>query len=76
MRQKQGVDEGVSGAAAPGCRIQRVANFTERINILNEKFWFPRINNFKLMSQLKANSINVCDFLKIMISVRGGHCGQ
>jgi len=44
--------------------------------ILNETFSFSGIKNFKLMSQLKANSINGCDFLKIMISVRGGHCGQ
>jgi hypothetical protein len=71
-----GVDEGVSGAAAPGGRIQGVANFTERINILNEQFWFSGIKNFKLMSQLKSSSINGCDFLKTMISVRGGHCGQ
>jgi hypothetical protein len=66
----------VSGAAVSGSRIQRVANFTERINILNEKFCFSGIKNFKLMSQLKANSMNGCDFLKIVISVRGGHCGQ
>jgi hypothetical protein len=76
MSQKQGVDEGVSGATAPGGRIQRVANFTERIDILTEKFWFSGIKNFKLMSSQKANSINGCDFLKIIISVRGGHCGQ
>ena len=63
MSQKQGVDEGMSSAAAPGGRIQGVANFTERINILNEKFWFSGIKNFKLMSQIKANSINCCDFL-------------
>jgi hypothetical protein len=74
MSQKQGEDEGVSGTAVPGGRIQRVANFTERINIINEKRCFSGIKYFKLMSRLKANSINGCDFLKI--SVRDGHCGQ
>lgn len=64
------------GAAAPDGRIQGVANVTERLNILNKKFWFSGLKNFKLMSQLKANSINVCDLLTIMISVRGSHCGQ
>jgi hypothetical protein len=71
-----GFFEGVSSAAAPGGRIQWVAKFKERINILNETFWVPWIKNVKLMSQLKRNSINVCGVIKTMISVRGGHCGQ
>jgi hypothetical protein len=31
-----------------------------------------RLTFFKLLSQI--NAINNCDFLKVMISVTGGHC--
>ena len=42
---------------------------------METKILFSSLKNFKLSIQIKRNSINVCDILKLIISVRGGHCG-
>jgi hypothetical protein len=45
------------------------------VDILNEKYWiFCPEQIFKLPGQIDRNSINNCDFLKFLISVRGSHC--
>jgi hypothetical protein len=41
---------------------------------LDEKNYFMRSTNFKLLSQIKGNSVNVCDFIKFIISYRVSHC--
>jgi hypothetical protein len=43
------------------------------MNTSNEKFDL-RSTNWKLLSRILGNSINNCDFLKFIISVRGGRC--
>jgi hypothetical protein len=35
---------------------------------------FQRFINFKLLSQIKVNSPDGCDFLKFIVSVRSGRC--
>ena len=35
---------------------------------------FVRSTNFKLLSHVKGNSIQNRNFLKLMISLRGGYC--
>ena len=37
-------------------------------------FEFLRPTSFKFCRQIKGNLIHNCDFLKFVISVRGGHC--
>jgi hypothetical protein len=34
-----------------------------KINILNEKFDFLRVTNFKILSQIKVRSVNYFNFL-------------
>jgi len=45
-----------------------------KINILIEKLYFQHFTYFKLLRRIQGNPINSCDFLKSLISVRGGHC--
>ena len=45
------------------------------MNILSEKIYFLHSTNFKLLIQMKANSLNNCDFFfKVLISVGGSYC--
>jgi hypothetical protein len=44
------------------------------VNILNTKI-FPPSTAFKLVCQISRNSVYSCDFLRFIISVKGGHCG-
>jgi hypothetical protein len=45
------------------------------VNTLNEKKnYFLCSTIFKLSRQIIGNSINYCDFLKFVVSVRGEHC--
>jgi hypothetical protein len=43
-----------------------------KIKIMN----FCTLTDFKLLSQIKGNSVNVFDFLKFIISVRDGSCNN
>lgn len=44
----------------------------QKMSSLKEKYFdFLRPTNFKLSNQLKGKSINNCDVLKFIISVRG-----
>jgi hypothetical protein len=47
-----------------------------KINILCKKnFYLLHSPNFKLMSQIKGNSISDCDlYFKFIIPVKGGYC--
>jgi hypothetical protein len=40
----------------------------------HQSVYFLRSLSFKLLSQTKGNPVNNCYFLKLIISVRGGHC--
>jgi len=38
------------------------------------KFDFVRLTNYKYLSQIKGNSVNYYDLLKLITSFGGGHC--
>jgi hypothetical protein len=60
-----------SGAAGlPGRQSAR----DRKMNILHEKIDFLCKIKFKLLSQIKGNLINYCDFFKLNFSVWGKHC--
>jgi hypothetical protein len=58
----------------PGKYSQRGNKIGYKINILNKTFDFLVSTNFKLLSQIKENSINHCDIIKFIIYVRGCYC--
>jgi len=44
----------------------------EKNEYYNKKLNFLNPTNFKLLSQIQGNLFSNCDFLKFIISVRGG----
>jgi hypothetical protein len=62
------------GRGRSGHQSRRGSKFCGKMDILNEKVDFQHSANFKLLSRIQGNPINIYDFfLKFIISVRGGH---
>jgi hypothetical protein len=53
-------------AATPGNRVQG----TEKLTFYFKKIDFQLLTDFRLLRQVKVNSIKNCDFLKFVIYVR------
>jgi len=65
----------VNGVAALAGGGQGLCEMDNRINILNEDwFFFCFLTVFKLLSQINGNSVNDGDLFNFIISVRGGPC--
>ena len=68
----------VSGVVSLELAVEFVQGRSPRsgkMNILNEqKICFLRSTNFKLLRQIKGNSVNNCETFNFVISVRSGHC--
>jgi hypothetical protein len=58
----------------PGCRSGQQSPRGRKINILFSVIDFQLLTDFRLLRQIKGNSIKNCDFLKFVIYVSGGFC--